>query len=95
MPAPPLQVIDSFLYTLNVGDVVLLLTVLGVLGLLIRRSGTLIGGHLVAMGLLLLVLPMGMLEPKTASLLETGPAYKFVGIALVVVAPPIVAISRR
>lgn len=95
MLGPPLQVIDSFIISYNVGDVLLIVTVLGGIGLLLRRSNKLFGLHLLTFGLLLMILPGNMLEPAARSFLGSVPGYKFVGLALVVVAPVIFAVGRR
>ena len=91
----PLQVIDSFLLNYNVGDVLLLVTVLGAVGIFLQRSNKILGLHLLSLGLLFLVLPGGMLEPAAGSLLPSQLMYKFVGLALLVVAPVIYAVGRR
>jgi energy-converting hydrogenase Eha subunit C len=91
----PLQVIDSFLLNYNVGDVLLLVTVLGAVGIFLQRSNKILGLHLLSLGLLFLVLPGGMLEPAAGSLLPSILMYKLVGLALLVVAPVIYAVSRQ
>jgi len=95
MLALPLQVVDSFLFNYNIGDVLLLVAVLGAVGILVQRSNKLFGIHLLTFGLLFVVLPGNMLEPKAGSLLTSVAMYKFVGLALLVLAPVIFAVSRR
>lgn len=96
MFAPPLQAIDSFLLGYNFGDVLLLVLVLGALGiLLVQRSLRLLSLHFISIGVLFVVLPAGMLEPSTGSFLPTMPAYKALGLALVVIAPLIFTVSRK
>lgn len=95
MFTPPLQVIDSFLLNYNVGDVLLLVTVLGAVGIFLQRSNKMLGLHLLSLGLLFVILPGGMMEPKAGSLLPTIAMYKFVGIGLVAIAPVLYAIGRR
>jgi energy-converting hydrogenase Eha subunit C len=91
----PLQVVDSLLLNYNVGDVLLLVTVLGAVGIFLQRSNKLLGLHLLSLGLLLLILPGSMFEPAAGSLLATIEMYKFVGLGLIVVAPVIYAVGRR
>lgn len=95
MLALPLQVIDGFVSSYNVGDVLLLVLVLGGIGILLVRSNKLFGLHLLVFGLLFVVLPEGMLEPELGSVFATAATYKFVGLALIVLAPVIYAVSRR
>lgn len=96
MTAAPLQVIDSFLLGYNVGDALLLVTVLGVVGtLLVKRSGKLLALHLITMGALFVVLPAGMLTPNPSSFLPSMVAYKAAGLVLVVTSPVIFTISRK
>lgn len=95
MLALPLQVVDSLLFNYNVGDVLLLVAVLGAVGILVQRSNKLFGVHLLTFGLLFVVLPGNMLEPKAGSLLASVAMYKFVGLTLLVLAPVIYAVSRR
>lgn len=92
---PSLQVVDSFLLNYNVGDVLLLVTVLGAVGIFLQRSNKILGLHLLSLGLLLLILPKNMFEPAAGSLLPSIAMYKFVGIGLLVVAPVIYAVGRR
>ena len=91
----PLQVVDSFLLNYNVGDVLLLVTVLGAVGIFLQRSNKVLSLHLLSLGLLFLILPANMFEPAGGSLLGTIAMYKFVGLGLMVVAPVIFAVSRR
>jgi energy-converting hydrogenase Eha subunit C len=92
---PPLQVVDSVLLNYNVGDVLLLVTVLGAVGIFLQRSNKVLSLHLVSLGLLFMILPAKMFEPAAGSLLSSIAMYKFVGIGLLVVAPVIFAVSRR
>ena len=95
MLALPLQIVDSFLFNYNIGDVLLLVVALGAIGMLVQRSNKLFGIHLLTFGLLLMILPGNMLEPKPNSLLTSIAMYKFVGLALLVLAPVIYAVGRR
>lgn len=94
MLAPPLQIVDSFLLNYNLGDVLLLVTVLGAVGIFLQRSNKLLSLHFLTFGLLFVILPSNMFEPATRSLLSTIAMYKFVGIGLLVIAPVIFAVSR-
>ena len=95
MLALPLQIIDSFLFDYNIGDVLLLVVVVGALGILVKRSNKLFGIHLLTFGLLLLILPGSMLSPKPGSVLASVAMYKFTGLALLVLAPVIYSMGRR
>lgn len=93
MIEPPLQVIDTILLDYNIGDVLLLVAVLGGVGLLLRRTEKLFGLHILSFGLLFLILPKGMLEPQAGSVFSNVAFYKFFGIALLVLAPVVYAVS--
>jgi hypothetical protein len=96
MFAPPLQAIDSFLLGYNVGDVLLLVLVLGVVGtLIVKRSMQLLALHLISIGALFVVLPASMMQPSTGSFLPAMTAYKALGLVLIVVSPVIFAVSRK
>lgn len=95
MIEPPLQVIDTFLLDYNLGDVLLLVAVLGAVGLLVRRTNKLFGLHVLAFGLLFLLLPQGMLDPSAGSVFSSAAMYKFVGIAMLALAPVVYAVSRE
>ncbi|MFC6961836.1 hypothetical protein [Halocatena marina] len=86
MFALPLQVIDNFLLQYNIGQVLVLVFVLGLLGTLPLRSKTITGLHVVTFGLLFMSLPL--------SLMGNDVTYKFVGIGLVFVGPMLVIIGR-
>ena len=96
MFGPPLQAIDSFLLGYNIGDVLLLVIILGVVGtLLVKRSMKLLSLHLVSMGVLLVILPTGMLVPNPQSFLPNMAAYKAVGLVLIVISPVLFTVSRK
>lgn len=95
MLAPPLQIIDNILLTFNVGDVLIGVVLLGMLGTLFRRSGKLFSLHLITFGLLFVVLPAGMLETQAASLLPSAEMYKFFGLGLLLLAPIVYSFVRR
>lgn len=95
MLALPLQLVDSFLFNYNIGDALLVVVVLGAIGILVQRSNKLFGIHLLTFGLLFMILPGNMLEPKPGSVFGSIAMYKFVGLTLLVLAPVIFAVSRR
>lgn len=96
MTAAPLQVIDSFLLGYNVGDALLLVTVLGVVGtLLVKRSMKLLALHLISMGVLFVILPASMMVPNPTSFLPSTAAYKAAGLVLVATSPVIFTVSRK
>jgi len=79
----PLQVIDSFLLNYEIGQVLLLVFALGTLGLLGLGSKKVLGLHFGAFGLLFLVTPQAV----------NSRIYLFVGLALLIVAPMLFAVS--
>lgn len=91
----PLQVIDSFLLSYNVGDALLLGFALGTVAVLPRRSLKLLGMHVLTFGLILLLTPASLMAAKEGSVLASAIQYKFFGIALLVVAPVLYAVGRR
>lgn len=91
----PLQIIDNFLSNYTVGDILILVVILGALGIFARRSNKLFGIHLLTFGLLFVVLPASMLDPAAGSFLDTAMAYKYVGLVLVVLGPIIYAVGDR
>lgn len=95
MLALPLQLVDGFLASYNIGDVLLLVVVLGAIGTIVQRSNKLFGIHLLTFGLLFMVLPVSMLEPEVGSVFGAKETYKFVGLALLVLAPVVFSVSRR
>mgnify|MGYP000459971344 CR=1 FL=1 len=96
MFAPPLQAIDSFLLGYNVGDVLLLVTVLGVLGtLIVQRSLKMLSLHLISMGVMFVILPATMMVPAAQSFLPSMPAYKALGLVLMVIAPVLYVTGRK
>ena len=95
MLALPLQLVDSFLFNYNIGDALLLVVVLGAIGILAQRSNKLFGVHLLTFGLLFMILPGNMLEPKPNSVFDAVAMYKFVGLALLVLAPVVFSVARR
>jgi hypothetical protein len=95
MLAFPLQAIDSFLLNYNVGDVLILVTVLGALGLALYGSVKLLSIHLVAFGAMFVVLPVSMFQPGAGSVLGEPALYKVLGLVLLVVAPLLFTVSRH
>lgn len=90
-----MQVLDTFLLDFNIGDVLLPVVVLGGMVLLLQRTQKLFGLHILTFGLLFLLLPEGMLEPKASSIFAQAAFYKFFGLALLVLAPVVYALGRR
>ena len=81
----PLQVIDDFLLPYNVGQALLLLFVLAVLGTLPLKSLKAVAATLIAFGLLFLVTPSSMAPVH----------YRFLGIALLVFGPVVYVTGNR
>jgi hypothetical protein len=79
----PLQVIDSFLLNYEIGQVLLLVFVLGTLGLFPLGSKKLLGLHFAGFGLLFLLTPQAI----------NSKIYLFVGLALLVIGPMVYAIG--
>lgn len=95
MLAPPLQVVDSFLLNYNVGDVLILVTILGAAAIAFQGSMKLLAIHLVTFGALFLMLPVNMFSPGAGSVLGTAAMYKALGLVLLAVAPLIFTVSRK
>jgi len=85
MFALPLQLIDSFLLQITLGQVLLVVFVVGVLGVLPLKSRQMLSLHVIGFGLLFLLTPQSLLE---------GTQYKFVGLALVLVGPVLYTTAR-
>ena len=83
----PLQVVDSFFLQVNLGDVLIVGFVLGLLALLPKRSGKLLTLHLLAFGALFLVSPGSLYAPAELSIFNSIMPYKLLGVALLVVSP--------
>jgi len=81
----PLQVIDDFLLQYNIGQVLLLAFVVGLLATLPLRNRTAVGLHITAFGFLFLVTPLGLLTDVT---------YQLVGVALLFVGPMVLVIGQ-
>lgn len=86
MFALPLQALDNFLLQYNVGHVLVLVFVLGLLGTLPLRSKTVTGLHLGAFGLLFLITPI--------TLLGNDVILKLVGIGLVFIGPMVIVVGE-
>lgn len=82
MFALPLQAIDNFLLQYNIGHVLVLVFVLGLLGTLPLRSKTVTGLHLGAFGLLFLITPLTLMGGQVV--------LKLVGIGLVFIGPMVI-----
>ncbi|SEW23378.1 hypothetical protein [Halobacterium jilantaiense] len=76
----PLPIIDDFLANYHLGQVLVLLLVLSVVGTLPLGSRKVVSANGVLFGLLLLVVPETLMGDSVFT-------YRFLGIALLVVAP--------
>ncbi|WP_336002133.1 hypothetical protein [Halorientalis halophila] len=86
MLALPLQVIDNFLLQYNVGQALLLVFVLSLVGALPLRSLRVYAVQFLSFGLIFMLTPQSMLEE---------PHWKFLGIALLVLAPMVYVSARK
>jgi hypothetical protein len=86
MFAPPLQVIDNFLLQYHVGQVLVLVFVLGLLGTIPLRSKKITGMHVAIFGLVFVMTPL--------SLLGSDLIYKIAGIGLIFIGPMIVVVGE-
>jgi hypothetical protein len=86
MFALPLQVIDNFLLQYNVGQVLALVFVLGLLGTIPLRSKTVSGLHVAIFGLVFVITPL--------SLMGNDVIYKFVGLGLIFIGPMVVVVGE-
>lgn len=95
MPAVALQVIDSFLLSYNVGDALLVLFVLGILGTIPLKSGKVLLLHFLLFGLIFFLTPSSAMavDPGGSHLLGSALQYKLVGLALLVGSPLVYATS--
>lgn len=78
MSGVALQVIDDFLFQYNVGQAIFLLVALSVLGALPLKSRRVYAVQFTAFGLLYMLTPQSLLEATY---------WKFLGLAMLVVAP--------
>lgn len=85
MFALPLQVIDNFLLQYNVGQVLLLVFVLSVVGVLPLKSQKALSLLVIVFGLVFLLTPTSLQPPQ----------YQFLGLALLVVGPMLFITARR
>ena len=86
MLALPLQVIDNFLLQYNVGQVLLAIFVLSALAALPLKSQRVYAMQFLGFGLLFLLSPQSMLAK---------PHWKFLGIALLVLAPMVYMTAKK
>jgi hypothetical protein len=86
MFALPLQVIDKFLIQYNIGQVLVLVFVLGFLGTIPLRSKTISGAHVAIFGLLFVMTPL--------SLMGNDIIYRLIGIGLIFIGPMIVVVGE-
>lgn len=78
MFALPLQVVDEFLFQYNVGQAIFLILVLTTLGALPLKSRKIFAIQFAVFGLIFMLTPQSLLEATY---------WKFLGLALLVVAP--------
>jgi hypothetical protein len=83
----PLQLVDSFLLKLNLGDAILAGFAFGLLAVLPKKSQRLVSLHIITFGLLLIVSPVSLYEIKELSFLVEPVQYKLVGLVLLIVSP--------
>lgn len=81
----PLQVIDSFLLNYNVGQVLLLVFALSVVGALPLKSRRILGINVTLFGVVFLLTPVAIMPIH----------YLFVGIALLVIGPMLYVTADR
>ncbi|WP_435347713.1 hypothetical protein [Haloarchaeobius sp. HRN-SO-5] len=84
MTALELQVIDSFLLNYNVGQALLLVFILSILGTLPLKSMKTIGLTVVAFGAIFVLTPTNLAPVQ----------YRFLGIALLIVGPMLVVMAN-
>ena len=88
MAFTPLPLIDDFLVNYHVGHALLLLFVLSIVGVVPLGSRKIVSINAVLFGLLFLVIP--------GSLIGDNPfTYRFLGMALVIVAPLLYTTARE
>ena len=80
-----LQIIDSFLLQYNVGQALLLLLIVSVLGALPLKSMKLVGLTLLTFGAIFVVTPASMAPIH----------YKFLGLGLIFVGPMVLIVGRK
>lgn len=81
----PMPVVDDFLLNYNLGQVLVLLFVLSVVGVLPMNSQRLVALNTMVFGVLFLVTPSSLAPLQ----------YKFLGLALLVVGPLLYAMEQR
>ncbi|RDI72380.1 hypothetical protein [Halopelagius longus] len=81
----PLQLIDSFLLDYNVGQALLLVFVLALVGSLPLKSQKIIAINVTAFGVIFLLTPQSLVPPH----------YLYLGIALLVVGPMLLTTANR
>jgi len=91
----PLQTIDNILLQYNIGDVLLLVFGLSVLAALVVRSRKVLALNTALFGTIFVLTPIGSLSVNESSLLSQPIAYKFLGLALVVVGPVLYITARK
>ncbi|MFC7167520.1 hypothetical protein [Halospeciosus flavus] len=85
MPLLPMPVVDELILQLNLGQVLLALFVLSVVGVLPKNSQRLVALNTLAFGVLFLVTPTSLAPSH----------YKYLGLALLVVGPMLYTTSNQ
>ncbi|MFB6104792.1 MAG: hypothetical protein ABEJ57_06895 [Halobacteriaceae archaeon] len=80
----PLPLVDDFLLSYNVGQALLLLFVLAILGSLPLKSRKVLSANLILFGVIFLLTPSSLVPLH----------YKYLGIALLVVSPVLYTTAR-
>jgi len=91
----PLQLVDGFILKVNTGDALLAVYLLGLVATLVQRSRKLLTIHTIVFGLLFVLTPASLFEVNELSLLGSIVQYKFFGLALLVIAPVLLATADR
>ncbi|MFB6297683.1 MAG: hypothetical protein ABEH56_04110 [Salinirussus sp.] len=93
----PLQIVDSFLLSYNVGDALILVFALGLLATLPIRSRKVTTLHVILFGVVFLLTPAGVLAVDSAGshFLGSSLQYKLLGLALIVVGPILYTSASR
>lgn len=89
MVALPLQVLDSFLLSYNLGDALLVIFLVGILAVIPLKSFKVFTLHLLVFGLLFFLTPQSMfsVDPSGSHLLGSALQYKLIGLGLLLVSP--------
>lgn len=92
---PPLQLIDNILLQYNLGDILLLVFGLSVIAALVVRSRQVLALNTALFGTIFVLTPVGLFGISESSLLTDPLAYKFLGLALVVLGPVLYVTAKK